>query len=404
MTPPGDRQGLPHVCVSGSPRERGRQYGQAASGAIGESLAAYEALFRYYSNIDWTEARRRAQGFMDAIEAYGSRYLEEMEGIAEGAGCDFEDILALNVRSELRYAGPVSDLAPSGAHLQETERGECTAVVALPSATTDGHTLLAQNWDWKIHARVTNLLLEVQQAEGPDFVTLVEAGLLAKAGMNDHGLGLVTNTLVSSLDRGKPGVPYHVVLRSILDCENISEALGRVLAASRSSSANYLLASSDGLAVNLECLQGDSAGVLAEPPHDGLFTHANHFRRIPASARDLGIVLIPDSFFRQERIDELLRERPVSVPLLQKALRDHTNHPDGICAHEHEDEQEFLRSATIASLIMDLSAAKMWVSDGNPCQRSYCELDFSARFRRGSESRPLAVKRVGRPPSATRHQ
>lgn len=107
-------------------------------------------------------------------------------------------------------------------------------------------------------------------------------------------------------------------------------------------------------------------------------------------ARDLGIVLIPDSFFRQERIDELLRERPVSVPLLQKALRDHTNHPDGICAHEHEDEQEFLRSATIASLIMDLSAAKLWVSDGNPCQRSYCELDFSARFRRGSEPRPFA--------------
>jgi isopenicillin-N N-acyltransferase-like protein len=379
MTTLGDQQGLTHICVSGSSRECGRQYGQAASGAISESLAAYEALFRYYSNIDWAEARKRALAYVPAVEAYGSRYLEEMAGIAEGAACDFEDILALNVRSELRYAGPVSALTQS-ASPQGTDRGECTAVVALPSATADGHTLLAQNWDWKTHARVTNLLLEVHQKEGPDYVTLVEAGLLAKAGMNDCGLGLVTNTLVSSLDRGEPGVPYHVVLRSILDCESISDALGRVLSASRSSSANYLLASGDGLAVNLECLQGDSAGVLAEAPHDGLFAHANHFRHAHASARDLGLLLIPDSFFRQERLDDLLRERPISVPLLQAALRDHANHPDGICAHEHEDEQDFLRSATISSLIMDLSATRMWVADGNPCQRPYFEMDYTTRF------------------------
>jgi isopenicillin-N N-acyltransferase-like protein len=375
-----DRERLPHLRIGGSPGERGRQYGRAARSGIAKSLAAYEALFRHYSHIDWREARRRAAEYVAAIEAYEPGYLEEMAGIAEGAGCDFEDILALNVRSELRFAGPVAELSGPALPTSASVEGECTAVVALPRATADGHTLLAQNWDWKTHARETNLLLEVQQDDGPSYVTLVEAGLLAKAGMNECGVGLVTNTLVSSFDRGEPGVPYHVVLRSILDCESINEALGRVLSADRSSSANYLLASRDGLAVNLECLPGDSGRVLVEAPRNGLFTHANHFRRKLDQARDLGMLLIPDSFFRQERLDELLREQPISVSLLQGILRDHANHPDGICAHEHEDEEEFLRSATIASLILDLSSMKMWVSDGNPCRCPYRELDYSTTF------------------------
>jgi isopenicillin-N N-acyltransferase-like protein len=57
-------------------------------------------------------------------------------------------------------------------------------------------------------------VLEVRQDEGPDFVTVVEAGLLAKTGMNAAGLGLVTNALVTDADVGEPGLPYHVLLRA----------------------------------------------------------------------------------------------------------------------------------------------------------------------------------------------
>ena len=397
------RQSMPYVRVQGSARERGRQYGAGARQLVARSLVLYEALFAHYSHIDWPTARRRAATYTEAIAAYAPGCLEEMAGIAEGAGCDFEDILALNVRSELRFAGPVAELAAassSGAAPVTTslsgaapdaafptdERGECTAVVALPSATADGHTLLAQNWDWKADMRETNLLLEVQRDDGPNFLTMVEAGLLAKVGLNECGIGLVTNTLVSSLDRGEPGVPYHVVLRSIMDCEGITQVLERILSAQRSSSANYLVASREGLAANFECLPGDSGNVRVEAPRAGLFTHANHFAHAPGLARDhdqavlardAGMVLIPDSFFRQERLDELLRGQRVSVELLQTALRDHANHPDGICAHPREDEPAFLRSATIASVIMDLSAMKLWVADGNPCESPYRAIDCS---------------------------
>ena len=46
---------------------------------------------------------------------------------------------------------------------------------------------------------------------------MVEAGLLAKTGMNSSGLGLVTNALVTDDDTGDARLPYHVALRAILD-------------------------------------------------------------------------------------------------------------------------------------------------------------------------------------------
>ena len=54
---------------------------------------------------------------------------------------------------------------------------------------------------------------------------MVEAGLLAKTGMNAAGLGLVTNALVTDADVGEPGLPYHVLLRAVLDCGTVTEAL-----------------------------------------------------------------------------------------------------------------------------------------------------------------------------------
>jgi hypothetical protein len=41
-----------------------------------------------------------------------------------------------------------------------------------------------------LHAARTLVVLEVRQPDGPNFVTVVEAGLLAKTGMNAAGLGL----------------------------------------------------------------------------------------------------------------------------------------------------------------------------------------------------------------------
>jgi isopenicillin-N N-acyltransferase like protein len=58
-------------------------------------------------------------------------------------------------------------------------------------------------------------------------------------------------------------------------------------------------------------------------------------------------------------------------------LADHADYPHSICAHPVPDAHPLEQSATIASVLMDASARRLWLATGNPCQTPYRELDVS---------------------------
>ncbi len=204
----------PRIRVSGDARERGRQYGEQAQERIARSLAAYREVFAQEAGWEWERVRSEAAAFRAPIAAHGAKYMEEIEGIAEGAGVDVLDVLAINVRTEVMFAAKARRAAATGAARPSLPL-ECSALAVLPERTVDGRLLVAQNWDWLVHSFETVVVLEAEQDDGPDYVTVVEAGLLAKTGINSAGVALATNALVSAADRGEPGVPYHV--RAALD-------------------------------------------------------------------------------------------------------------------------------------------------------------------------------------------
>jgi isopenicillin-N N-acyltransferase like protein len=383
---------FPNIRVEGAARERGRSYGEQAAGRVRRSIQAYGEVFEHYAGWDWPTVTREAARYRDPIERFEPRYLEEIAGIAEGAGVGVEDVLAINVRTEVMFAAKARAAEREGGRV-----GECSAFAVLPDASGTGHTLIGQNWDWLLHSFETVVVLETRQEEGPDFVTVVEAGLLAKTGMNSSGIGLVTNALVTDLDRGEPGVPYHLVLRGILDAENLSDALTVAQRGFRSSSANYLVAGADGLAVDLETVPGDFSAVHLLFPTDGVLLHTNHFLAPTFDRNDVSLWVMPDSPFRLERLRSRVESvgRPLAIEDFQAFLGDHANHPSGICCHPDERMDVYDRGATVASVLMDLDAKRMWIADGHPCTSPYRELDYA-----GFLSKPSAVST--RPPSRDR--
>ncbi len=357
----------PHIRVKGSPRDRGRQVGEKAAERIARSLQIYRGLFRHYAGWEWSRVRDQAGRYRSVIEALEVRYLEEINGMAEGAGQEPVDLLALNVRTEIIFAA----VAKAAAH-------ECTAFVVLPEATVTGHTLIGQNWDWNPSTKETVIVLEAEQDEGPDYVTVVEAGLLAKAGFNSAGIGLATNALVTDQDRGEAGVPYHVVLRAILDAEGMSEALAAINHHPRASAANYLIAHRNGEALNVEAAPGDNSRTYLSYPEGGIFAHSNHFTDPGFSLNDMSLRHWSDSRSRFRRMrDSLKREHGnLSPEKLRGLLSDHFYYPNAICSHPDVNLPPPERGATVASLIMDLDSRKMWLADGNPCQVPFRELDY----------------------------
>jgi isopenicillin-N N-acyltransferase-like protein len=361
----------PRISVAGPPRERGRQYGAGAASRVHRSIEAYRAVFEHYAGWDWSRVRREAHAFRDPIEAFGPDYLEEIAGIAEGAGVDELDVLAINVRTEVMFAATARD-----ADRLRRLPAECSAFAALP-ARAGGRLLVGQNWDWLLHSFETCIVLEATQDDGPNFVTVVEAGLLAKAGMNSAGVAVCTNALVSDADRGRPGVPYHVLLRAILDAETATDALSALQRAERSSSANYLLAHEDGIALDVEGAPGDFARLFLGYADGGVILHTNHFVNAGFDGRDVSLWAMPDSPFRLARLRQRIAEHDgeLDVDFWEGMLADHAGQPLGVCSHPDPRLPELERAATVAALVMDPAARRIWLASGNPCDAAFEELD-----------------------------
>ena len=358
---------FPRIEVEGGPRERGRQYGEAARERVRRSVDAYAEVFEHHAG--WDRARVHAEAAKYLAPVAG-RHLEEVRGIADGAGVDELDVLAINVRTEIMFAATAREHLPS----------ECTSFAVVPSRTVEGTLLIGQNWDWLPHAADTTIVLEARQDEGPDFVTVVEAGLLAKVGMNSSGVAIGANALVCAADVGKPGLPFHFALRALHDAESLADALAALGKGERSSSANYLLAHADGVAVDVEGAPGDYSQLFPGYPSDGVILHTNHFINAGFGGRDVGLVAMADSAFRLMRARQLVADRrgPLDRAFFEALLADHATYPLGVCCHPDPRLGAVEQSATLASVIMEPATRRMWVTEGNPCSAPFELLDYGA--------------------------
>lgn len=364
----------PQITVAGGPRERGLQHGEQARDRVRLSVRAYEEVFAHLTGWDWNAVKANARRFVPAITAYDARYLAEMEGIAAGAGLEPDDVLALNVRTEVMFAARAA-----GALRLQALPVECTSFALLPQATSNGHTLIGQNWDWLSHAvETTIVLIAHQEDERPSFATVVEAGLLAKTGFNSAGIGLAVNALVTDADRGAAAVPFHIILRGVIESPTISDALDAVQRLPRSSSGNILVAHADGVAVDLETEPGDYRNVFRVfPDADGVIVHANHYETGSRSHDDLLVWLAPCSPFRADRLRRLIRQahRELSSEALSRMLADHVGYPLSVCYHQDPRLHPRLEGGvTVASVVMDLDERRLLLAEGQPCSAAFREV------------------------------
>ncbi|HTF11652.1 MAG TPA: C45 family peptidase [Asanoa sp.] len=355
---------FPVVDVAGPPARRGRQYGAQARVRIHRSITAYERVFAHYAGWDWSTVRQHAGRFARAVDEFAPASLAEIRGIAEGAGVAFEDILALNTRSEIMFAArpgapPVS---------------ECTSFAVLPDRSATGTTVVGQNWDWLLHSAQTATVLRVRRDDGPSFVTLVEAGLLAKVGMNAAGVGLCTNTLISDGEEGRIGVPYHLLLRAVLDSASGAEAVDVISKADRALSANYLVADDTGFAADVETAPRSDGARRIDPEH-GQITHANHFRVTELTGEDRYVRNKPHTLVRLRNVtDSLTNLLKPDIDGLKATLADHRDQPSSVCQHPNETVHPRERTATIAGVIMDLSRREFHFASGQPCTAPWQQL------------------------------
>lgn len=360
---------FPLIEVGGNSRDRGVQYGEQAKVQVAAGVDIYRESFMR-TGSDWDEACSLAQSFLSKVADYDHEFLVEMEGIAEGSEQPIEHIVILNARTELQFW---KNQAP-GKSLSAQE--ECTAALAMPSATANGHVLHGQNWDWNPRCADSGVVLCIRSDTGPDILTFVEAGQLARSGMNSAGIALTANGLHSSADYGRVGVPNPFIRRRLLMQDRLAPALYTVTSADISFSHFLLISHAGGEAVGLETTPEH---IFWDRPNDGLLTHANHFK-IPAAlaqVRDVSFLRTPETIYRDSRTAATLEKArgKVTRETFIEAFSDTYGQPDSVLRFPAARPGGVL-SATVASIIMDTTDRKMWISaapyDGN----DYVEYGF----------------------------
>ncbi|MGO4675432.1 C45 family autoproteolytic acyltransferase/hydrolase [Bosea sp. 2YAB26] len=350
---------FPFIDVSGSPYERGRQHGAAVPTRVKRSIELYGGQLTDLGYDAVAKSRLIAE-FAREIEAFGAHYVEEMRGIADGAGVTLEDIVMVNARTEVMAKARLEKAKPVEAG-EELDDG-CTGAVILPERSVTGELIHGQNWDWKAECAETAIVLRVRRDDGPDFLTFVEAGGLARCGMNAAGVSITANYLESERDFTQAGVPLALIRRKVLEQEHFAMAMKAVATTPKACSNNMMLSTVAGFAIDFECAPDEAFPIY---PADGLIVHANHWVGSIAltKIKDTGIPRVPESFYRDWRVRKLLDDagRKLSVADLKNAFFDDFLSPYAVCRPPRPNETGNL-SATVSMVIMQPAKGIMEVA------------------------------------------
>jgi isopenicillin-N N-acyltransferase-like protein len=315
-----------------SPYERGVAFGRAQAPLVANTLSLYRRMFKETNGAD-----AHALGRLVRLNEHER---EEIAGIAKGAGQDEYELRAVNARTEI---------------LATQRTTECSVIGA--------GGLLAQNWDWHPDAADATLVWIVEHEHGW-FATLTEAGILAKIGLNDAGLGVCLNILHTTADGGLDGTPIHILLRRTLTAaRTVDDALDLLTTAKTTASSAVTVAAPNDVA-SVELSPG-GANVIRG--HVG--AHTNHFLRAPRKGHDTVPTDSPSTIPRLE----VVRTQP-----LLDALRDHSSEPKSVCRHTDENEPWVDQTATVASVVMNLAARRFHVAAGPPCTHEHVQIAMPA--------------------------
>ena len=347
---------LPFIKVRGTHRQIGQQIGEEFTVQVKHSLENARSLIAGAYNeleLTWEGAKNQAHKYMPFAQERYPQYVEEMMGIAEGAGVEMDDIAVLNAMEAVTM---------DALHLTK-----CTSFAVNGERTADGHVLIAHNEDWLPEDEGDVFLVHASPDDEPPFLAMTYGGLIPNIGFNAHGIAQCCDS-VYPID-SRIGIPRLVLSRAVLASRTPSEAVRRCLVPRRAAGYNHLLAHESGEIYSVEVSARQFAILYAENDY---LVHTNHFRdpqlRSIESEPD-ELISTRIRYFRTERLVKSTTKH--TIRSLQEIQRDHVNIPDSICNHDDTTRDPFDREKTINAMVIDLTSRVMHIAWGNPCVNQY---------------------------------
>ncbi|MBI5481492.1 MAG: hypothetical protein HY906_21725 [Deltaproteobacteria bacterium] len=283
----------------------------------------------------------------------------------------------------------------------------CSGAMALPSVTADRHLLHARNLDYDglgTYDRYPTVAF-CRPARGLPYAWIASAGVQTAAldGLNAAGLFLGSNTAPTT-DLSLRGEPFFGLNEQVVrEARTLGEAVD--LLGRRRPASGYNVHLSHGPSADAVMVEYSFSRRRVRTPRAGLLWTTNHYLdpEMAATTPPNGLVDNSNTWGRYDRLRALLHgaRGRIDVPFLVGCLRDQIEHRTGA---RHPFGDVICNYLTIASVVCDVTAARLWVA-ADPAPASlgrFVDLDFHREldaFRRGRQYplRPLKADPTVRP-------
>ena len=298
------KQEFPLIEVEGGAYEMGYQHGEQAKALVKNYLLWIERITRRSRN----RLCDNAMSFLPAMERLSTKFVEEVRGLADGAGISLPEAVLCQVRTEASHSW----------------EGGCTAFALRREATVNGEILAGQNQDLESEYADVSILLRVLPNDGrPRALMFTFAGQLGYAGMNEYGVAHFANALYGF--KWQPGLPHYPLKRLILEQRTVQESIGLLEKHRTCSAANLVLADGQGNIADVEIRPEGT--VMFSDEHADKRLHTNHY--LSSQFVRFEKNYLPDSCPRLERIRALVGKAwgKIDVDMIKGFLADHEGDP-----------------------------------------------------------------------------
>jgi isopenicillin-N N-acyltransferase-like protein len=337
-----------HLEIKGSYREIGYQIGRTFKKNINKII---KRRIKWHNGLiqilNSGEGRKLSEKLLEFSQKHFPDIIEEIRGIADGAGIHFDFIWAMNIKSELGV-------------LQKEPPG-CSSIFLK-----NGNNMwLFHNEDGHTTYKDIMFTIKVTPPSGVSYFSMVYPGIITGNGPSLNSQGIVQTTNYISSTRTDIGIPRYIIGRAILEAKNLKEAIQIATFEPRTYPYHHHLASFDEKTyVSVETIPGTS-----EVKHpDGIYFHTNHLllektKHYQSEDKEyknnssLSRYTVINKKLNQLESDNLQPESFLSI------LSSHERKPYSPCRHPQED----VLGQTLGTAFFDINKGTFLLYKGNPC-------------------------------------
>ncbi len=337
--------------VKGSYKQIGFQIGHYFGDNIKQVIKARSDWHtNLLNNLRSEGGNKRSKEYLRLTQKYFPHFLDEIRGMADGAGLHFDTVWAMCIKSELEA-------------LDEEPQG-CSTICYKD----EKKTWLFHNEDGNVAYADLMFVLKAKPPSGVNYVSMVYPGIITGNGPSLNNKGIIQTTNFIGSTESSIGLPRYIIGRAVLEAKNIDEAIDIITMEPRAFPYHHNI----GSILQNKYLSVETTPItwqVKEP--EGIYYHTNHllFDKTRKYESEDGDYKQTSSMSRYQVIQDQTKNldlHKLSPEDLINILASHKNAPYSPCRHPQGE----VKGATLGTAFYDYQRNVFRLFKGNPCKAS----------------------------------